>query len=61
MKGSAKVTRYAGQVAGDPTYPAVQVRDPRFKNAWMWGRLDVFLPVPRFRVYLSSFQVLCIE
>lgn len=60
IKGSVKTVRYEGQVPGDPTYPAVQVRDPRTQRPNnRWSRLDdvLDLPVPRFRV-LDSIGVL---
>lgn len=51
IKGAVKLFRYEGQVQGDPTYPAVHVRDPRSQIQRLWSRPEVLdLPVPRFRI-----------
>lgn len=51
QKGATKVYRYDGLVPNDPTYPAVQVRDPRSQLTRIWTRLDKLdLPVPRFKI-----------
>ena len=60
IKGQpAKLFRYEGQVPGDPTYPVVNVRDPRSQIQRLWSRLEVLdLPVPRFRVHNIHFDFL---
>ena len=51
VKGSAKLYRYDGNVPNDPTYPPVQVRDPRSQITRIWTRLETLdIPVPRFKV-----------
>lgn len=51
VKGATKVYRYDGVVPNDPTYPPVQVRDPRSQLTRIWTRLEPLdLPVPRFKV-----------
>lgn len=51
VKGASKLYRYDGNVPNDPTYPQVQVRDPRSALTRIWTRLEVLdLPVPRFKV-----------
>lgn len=58
IKGSVKTVRYEGLVPGDPTYPMVQLRDPRTQRPTnRWSRLDdvLDLPVPRFRVSIHHF------
>ena len=51
IKGSTKLVRYEGQVPSDPTYPVVNVRDPRYQIPRHWTRVEILdLPVPRFRV-----------
>lgn len=43
--------RYDGIVPGDPTYPTVQLRDPRSQLTRIWTRLEQLdLPVPRFKI-----------
>jgi hypothetical protein len=60
IKGQpTKLFRYEGQVPGDPTYPVVNVRDPRSQIQRLWSRLEVLdLPVPRFRVCNINFNSL---
>lgn len=51
VKGAAKLYRYDGVVPGDPTYPPVQLRDPRSQLTRIWTRLEQLdLPVPRFKI-----------
>ncbi|XP_046740317.1 histone-lysine N-methyltransferase SETD1 isoform X2 [Diprion similis] len=51
VKGASKLYRYDGIVPGDPTYPPVQLRDPRSQLTRIWTRLEQLdLPVPRFKI-----------
>ncbi|XP_024939725.1 histone-lysine N-methyltransferase SETD1 [Cephus cinctus] len=51
VKGATKLYRYDGAVPGDPTYPLVQLRDPRSQLTRIWTRLEQLdLPVPRFKI-----------
>ncbi|KAG8252476.1 Histone-lysine N-methyltransferase setd1b [Homalodisca vitripennis] len=51
VKGSTKLYRYDGTIPNDPTYPPVQVRDPRSQLTRIWTRLEPLdLPVPRFKI-----------
>ncbi|XP_049793284.1 histone-lysine N-methyltransferase SETD1B [Schistocerca nitens] len=51
VKGASKLYRYDGTVLNDPTYPPVQVRDPRSQITRIWTRLEPLdIPVPRFKI-----------
>ncbi|XP_069684013.1 histone-lysine N-methyltransferase SETD1 [Periplaneta americana] len=51
VKGASKLYRYDGNVPNDPTYPPVQVRDPRSQLTRIWTRLEPLdIPVPRFKI-----------
>lgn len=49
VKGATKIYRYDGYVPNDPTYPSIQVRDPRSHLTRLWTRLESLdIPVPRY-------------
>ena len=51
VKNATKLYRYDGIVPGDPTFPTVQLRDPRSQLTRIWTRLEQLdLPVPRFKI-----------
>lgn len=56
VKGASKLYRYDGNVPNDPTYPPVQLRDPRSQLTRIWTRLEPLdIPVPRFKVRFTLF------
>lgn len=59
IKGSSKVYRYDGCIPNDPSYPPVQVRDPRSQLTRIWTRLEPHeLPVPHFKVISLVYTLL---
>jgi len=55
VKGANKLYRFDGHVPDDPTYPSVQLRDPRNssknKLARHWDKVEkIELPMPKFKV-----------
>lgn len=58
VKGASKLYRYDGNVPNDPTYPPVQLRDPRKPPPKIWGRPDPLdIPLPRFKVRFTLFEL----
>lgn len=56
VKGASKLYRYDGNIPNDPTYPPVQLRDPRKPPPRIWGRPDPLdIPLPRFKVRFTVF------
>lgn len=56
VKGASKLYRYDGNIPNDPTYPPVQLRDPRKQPPKIWGTPDPLdIPLPRFKVRFTVF------
>ncbi|XP_064082523.1 histone-lysine N-methyltransferase SETD1-like isoform X2 [Macrobrachium nipponense] len=49
VNGASKLYRFEGVVEGDPTYPAVVLRDPRKQKIWIRPE-TMDISVPRFKI-----------
>ncbi|XP_068207015.1 histone-lysine N-methyltransferase SETD1 [Palaemon carinicauda] len=49
VNGASKLYRFEGVVEGDPTYPAVVLRDPRKQKIWIRPE-TMDIAVPRFKI-----------